>query len=66
MAHNNQAIQCTYFVQTHVIKVNVVSCGSKNKYHKDMCLKQTGLRAQNMIAILDSIIIITDRTYMTI
>ena len=40
-------------------KVNVASCGSKNKYQKDMSLKQIGVRAQNTIAILDLIIIIT-------
>ena len=34
----------------------MVWCGSNNRYQKDMCLEEIGLRAQNMIAILGSII----------
>ena len=40
-------------------------CGFKNIYQKDMCSKKIGLRAQNMITILDSIINIIGRIYMT-
>lgn len=35
-------------------------CGSKNEFHKDTSLKEIGLHAQNMIAIMDSIANIID------
>ena len=31
----------------------VVTCDSKNGYQRDMCSKEIGLRAQNMMIILD-------------
>ena len=34
----------------------VVRCGSNHKYQKDICLKEAGLRAHNMITVLNSII----------
>ena len=38
----------------------------KNKYQTDTCLKDIGLRAQNMMIIIGSIINISEGTYMTI
>ena len=32
----------------------VVRCGSKNGHQNDMCLKEIGLHAQNMLTILGS------------
>ena len=43
----------------------VVGCGSKNGYQKDVCLKEIGLRAQNMITILGSIVDVIGGTRMT-
>ena len=44
----------------------VVRCGSKNWHQKGiMCLKEFGLRAQNMLAILGSIVSRIGGTYMT-
>ena len=43
----------------------MVRCGSKYGYQKDTCLKDIGLRAQNMINILGSIVNIIEGTYMT-
>ena len=34
----------------------MVRCGLKNKYKKDMCLKDIGLHTQKMITILGSIV----------
>ena len=31
-------------------------CGFKNKYKKDMCLKEIGLHAQNLLTILSLIL----------
>ena len=33
----------------------LIRCGSKNRHQKDMCLKEIGLQAQNMLTILGSI-----------
>ena len=44
----------------------VVRCGSKNGYEKDMCLKETRLRIQNMIITLGSIANILEETHITI
>ena len=45
----------------------VVRCGSKNGDPKDMCLKEIGLRVQNMIIILGTIVkIIGGGGYMII
>jgi len=38
-----------------MFKWYVVWSGPKNKYQKEMCLKEIGQRAQNMMTILDSI-----------
>jgi hypothetical protein len=43
-----------YFYWTLVFEWYVVRCGSKNKYQKNMCLKEIGLRAQNMLLIISS------------
>ena len=34
----------------------MVGCGSKIKFQKHMCFKEIGLRAQNVITILSSIV----------
>ena len=45
-----------YLIWTYVFKWYVVWCVSKNGNHKDMCLKETGLRAQTKTTILSSIL----------
>ena len=48
----------TTIIWTRIFEWYVVRCGSKNGYQKGiMCLKEIGLRAQNMIIILGSIAI---------
>ena len=47
----------TYLNQTPIFEWYVVWCGSENEYQKHMSLKEIGLRAQNMINILNSIIV---------
>ena len=43
----------TYLHQTPIFEWYVARCGPKNGYQKDiMCLKEIGLRAQNMLTIL--------------
>ena len=39
-----------------ILACYVFKCGSKNGYLKDMCLNEIGLRAQNMIPNLKSIV----------
>ena len=39
----------TYLTCTPIFEWYVVWCGYKNEYKKDMCLKEIGLHAQNMI-----------------
>jgi hypothetical protein len=46
----------TYLYQTPTIKWYLVRSNFKNKFQKDKCLKKVGLRAQNMIVILGSIV----------
>ena len=46
----------TYLNWTPTFEWCMVWCGSKNGYQEDMCLKEFGPHAQNMITILDSII----------
>ena len=41
----------------------MVRCSSKNGYHKDMCLKEIGVRTQNTIIILGSIMNIVENLY---
>ena len=41
----------TYLDWTPIFEWYVVICDSKNRYETDMCLKEIGLRAQNMITI---------------
>ena len=41
-----------YLNWTPMFEWYVVGCGSKNGHHKDMCLEEIRLRAQNMIIIL--------------
>ena len=44
----------TYLYQTPIFEWYVVRCGSKNRYQNDLCLKEIGLHAQNMVTILGS------------
>ena len=39
----------------------MIRCGSKNKYQKNVCLKESELHAQNLITILGSIVNIMGR-----
>lgn len=41
----------TYHKQALIFDWSVIRCGSKNKHHNDMCLKEIGLRAQNLLTI---------------
>ena len=41
-----------------------VRCASKSVYHKDMCLKDIRLCAQNMITVIDFIINIIGRGHV--
>ena len=43
----------------------VVRCGSKNWHQNDLYLNETGMRAQNMLTILGSLINVIDGAYMT-
>ena len=56
----------TYHNQTSKSEWCVVRCGSKNEHKKDMCLKEVGLHAQNVITILDSVDNIVGGIYLTI
>ena len=47
-----------------MIEWYVVRCGSKNGHQKDTRLKEIGLYAQNMLAILGSIVNMTGGSYM--
>ena len=49
-------ITLTYLNQTPIFEWYVIRFSSKNKYQKDMCLKESELHAQNMITILGSIV----------
>ena len=46
----------TYLHRTCILEWYVISCGSKNRHQKDMCLKYIQLHAQNMIYIPIAII----------
>ena len=50
-----------YLNQTPIFEWCVIRCGSKNKYQKDVCLKESELQAQNLITILGSIVNIMGR-----
>ena len=45
-----------YLNQTSIFEWYMVWCGFKNGYQNDMCLKEIGIHAQNMITILGSIV----------
>ena len=51
--------------RTPLFEWYVVRCGFKNGYPNDMCSKEIGQRAQNMITILGSIVNTIKRTYTT-
>jgi hypothetical protein len=53
----------TYLNGTPIFEWWVVRCRSKNKYQKDMCLKEARLCAQILLAILGSIVNIIGGTY---
>ena len=44
----------------------MVRCDSKKKYQKSLFLEEIGLRVQNMVTILGSIVTIVVATYTTI
>ena len=43
-----------FLIKLLIFEWNMVWCGSKNGNLKDMCLKEIGLRAQNMMFVLSS------------
>ena len=49
MPKSNIAIMYTSKFECYLVR-----CGSKNKQHEDMCLKESGLHAQYMQIILGS------------
>jgi hypothetical protein len=46
----------TYLNPILIIEWDVVWCGSKNGYQKDMSWKEIGLRAKNVIILLSSVV----------
>ena len=54
-----------YLNRTPIFEWYVVWCGSNNKFKKDTCLQEIGLRAQNLITILGSFVNMIVRTRMT-
>ena len=53
--------------RTHLFELFVVRCGSKNGHQKNMCLKDIGLHAPNMLTFLGSIVRERERaSYMTV
>ena len=46
----------TIIIWTPIVEWYVVRCGSKNWCQKDMCLKEIGLRAQDILTILGSLV----------
>jgi hypothetical protein len=55
----------TYLIQTPIFEWYMARCGSTNGYKKDKCLKESRLRAQDMITMLGSIVNIIGGTYTT-
>ena len=51
-------VEVPFLNQTSTLELHVFWCGSKNKYHKDTCLKKIRLCAQNMITNLKSMVIV--------
>ena len=56
----------TYLSPTHIFESYVVRIGFKDGYSKDMCSKEIGLHAHNILTILDSTINVIGEPYMTI
>ena len=56
----------TFLSEYPIFQWCVVRCGSKDSHQKEICLTEIGLRAQNVLAILGSIVNIIGETYMTI
>ena len=55
----------TYIKYQPIFEWSVVRCGSKNRHQKDIYLKEIGLCAQNLLAILSSIVNTNVEMYMT-
>ena len=60
MRNSNMAIIWTPIFEWHVVR-----WGSKNGHQKYMYLKEIGLRAQNMLTILGSLVNMIGVTFMT-
>jgi hypothetical protein len=56
----------TFLIKTPIFEGYVAWCGVNTNTKKDLCLAKIGLRAQNMMTILSSIVNILGRTYTTI
>jgi hypothetical protein len=46
----------TFLIERSIFMWYVVWCGSNNEFQKHTCFKEFGIRAQNMITILISIV----------
>ena len=45
-----------YLKQTPIFESGILLCAASSKYQKDVCSKEIGLRAQNMLTTLGSLI----------
>ena len=50
---------------TPILEWNMVGCESKNWHQENTCIKEIGLRAQNTMTILGSLVNMIGKTYMT-
>ena len=55
-----------YLNGTPIFEWWVVRCRIKNEHQKDMCLKEIGLQAQNVLTILSSKVNTIGGTYVTL
>jgi hypothetical protein len=56
----------TFLSEYPIFQWCVVRCGSKDGHQKEISLIEIGLHAQNLLAILGSIVNIIGETYMNI
>jgi hypothetical protein len=62
----NNPYLVVFLIRSPTFEWYVVWCGIKNEYQKFICLNEVGLRAQNMITILDARTNVMEGTYMPI
>ena len=56
----------TTIMRTPMFEWCVVRCESKSWHHKDMGLRESGLRGQHILTVLGLIVNMTRGSYMTI